>query len=118
MLVINPALAAMLDVKPETTVGRFYHDVLTLDNVTGDDLAAVDDLDAFFLDENPRCEGDLNRPGGRRLILAVTYTPITNEDGACSVSSSTFTTSPVSARKRRSSRHVDYQPRTQDARCA
>ncbi|MCB9140522.1 MAG: GAF domain-containing protein [Caldilineaceae bacterium] len=82
VLVINPALAAMLDVKPETTVGRFYHDVLTLDNVTGDDLAAADDLDVFFLDENPRCEGDLNRPGGRRLTLAVTYTPITNEDGA------------------------------------
>ncbi|MEZ4580957.1 MAG: hypothetical protein R3A10_04765 [Caldilineaceae bacterium] len=58
-------MAAMLDVKPETT-GRFYHDVLTLDNVTGDDLAAADDLDAFFLDENP-LRGRSECLGGRRL---------------------------------------------------
>jgi PAS domain S-box-containing protein len=81
VLVINPSLAAMLDVKPEDAIGRRYHDILMLDNVVGDDLAAADDLEVFFLGENPRCEGDLIRPGGRRLTLAVTYTPILSDDG-------------------------------------
>lgn len=82
VLVINPALAAMLDLAPETTIGRPYHEVLALDNVSGDDLSGADSLDVFFLEENPRCEGDLVRPGGRRLTLAVTFTPIRNEDDA------------------------------------
>ncbi len=78
--VVNPALAAMLDIASGQATGRAYSDILVLENVTGSDLAQVDDLDAFFANDGKlSCEGDLMRPGGRRLSLAVTYTPIKNE---------------------------------------
>ena len=81
VLVINQALATMLDLEQEDAVGLAYQEVLSLDSVSGDDLSQASDLDAFFYRENLRCEGELLRPGGRRLTLAVTYTPIDDEQG-------------------------------------
>jgi signal transduction histidine kinase len=80
VLVINQTLAAMLDIGPADAVGQPYHEVLALDGVVGDDLSEASDLNAFFYSDNLRCEGDLARPGGRRLTLAVTFTPINNDE--------------------------------------
>ncbi|MCB0131407.1 MAG: GAF domain-containing protein [Caldilineaceae bacterium] len=77
--IINPALAAMLDIAPEEALDRPYEDVLSLESVVGDYLAHAADLEEFFSSSTPRCEGDLLRPGGRRLTLAVTFTPIYDE---------------------------------------
>jgi len=80
VLVINQTLAAMLDIAATDAVGQPYHEVLALDGVVGDDLSEALDLNAFFYSDNLRCEGDLARPGGRRLTLAVTFTPINNDE--------------------------------------
>ncbi len=80
VLVINQTLAAMLDIVPADAVGQPYHEVLALDGVVGDDLSEASDLESFFYGDNLRCEGDLARPGGRRLTLTVTFTPIRNEE--------------------------------------
>ena len=79
VIVINQTLAAMLDIDPANAVGLPYNEVLVLDNIVGDDLSESSDLDVFFQSENLRCEGDLARPGGRRLTLSVTFTPIYDE---------------------------------------
>lgn len=79
VLVINQTLAAMINIRPADAVGQPYHEVLALDNVMGDDLSEASDINAFFYSDNLRCEGDLMRPGGRRLTLAVTFTPINDE---------------------------------------
>ncbi len=76
VLVINQALAAMLGLTPEIVVGRACHEVLTLHNVQGDDLCQPDDVPTFTGTESLHCEGDLKRPGGGRLAVAVTYTPL------------------------------------------
>ncbi len=76
VLVINQALAAMTGVPPDDAVGRQCQDVLRLDNVLGDDLCQTEDVAEFFHGESRRCEGDLVRPGGARLTLAVTFTPL------------------------------------------
>ena len=80
VLVINQTLAAMLGYCAGRCGRAAYHEVLALDDVIGDDLSEASDLDSFFYRDNLRCEGDLVRPGGRRLTLAVTYTPIRNEE--------------------------------------
>ena len=79
VIVINQTLAAMLDIDSADAVGLPYHEVLVLDNIVGDDLSESSDLGLFFQSENLRCEGDLTRPGGRRLTLSVTFTPIYDE---------------------------------------
>lgn len=79
VLVVNQALTAMVDLSPDDVVGRPLDEVLELDVVHGDDINAAIDLDAFFAEESRRCEGDLHRPGGGRISLAVIYTPLYDE---------------------------------------
>jgi PAS domain S-box-containing protein len=79
VLVMNQAMAAMVDMTPAEAVGQPYEEVLPLEQVQGDDIGQADDLEALFAGGGARCEGELNRPGGRRLALAVTYTPLYSE---------------------------------------
>ena len=80
VLVINQSLAAMVGIAQDEAVGQHFSNVLALENAQGDDLTTVDDVHAFFYAaESMRSEGDLSRPGGARLTLSVTYTPIFNE---------------------------------------
>jgi len=79
VLVVNQAFTAMIDLPPEDVVGRPLDEVLALDMVQGDDINDAGDLGAFFAEESRRCEGDLHRPGGGRISLAVIYTPLYNE---------------------------------------
>jgi PAS domain S-box-containing protein len=79
VLVINQALAAMVDITPEDAVDRTCQEVLVLHNVQGDDVCQTEDFAGFPGGESLHCEGDLNRPGGGRLTVSVTYTPLYDE---------------------------------------
>lgn len=80
ILVMNQALAAMLDVLPEQVLGQRCNTVLVLDNVQGDNLCEASQWLGLLRQEGIRCEGDLNRPGGGRVTVAVTYTPLFSEE--------------------------------------
>ena len=64
-------------------LGRYCHQVLALEQVVGDDLcqAEIDDLEAMVDGPNRRCEGELIRPGGGRMIVSATFTPLRDESG-------------------------------------
>jgi PAS domain S-box-containing protein len=72
VLVINQALAAMLGVNPEDAIDKPCFEVLNLSNVQGNDLCQAE--------EPPPFEGDLIRPGGGRLAVSMTYTPLYDEE--------------------------------------
>ncbi|MEZ4860017.1 MAG: ATP-binding protein [Caldilineaceae bacterium] len=80
VLVINQALAAMLDMKTEDAIARPCQEVLTLQDVEGDDVCQGEDFAAFPSQTSIHCEGDLQRPGGGRLTVSVTYTPLYDEE--------------------------------------
>lgn len=78
--VMNQALSAMVGMTEEEVQGRPCHEVLSLENVVGEDLCQPDvDLSALG-ETGTRCEGDLVRPGGSRVTLSVTYTPLIDEN--------------------------------------
>ncbi len=79
VMVINQALAAMVGMTPEEALGRPCHEVLTLENVQGDDLCQVEYSMEMLPREGLRCEGDLYRPGGGRVTVSVIYTPLYDE---------------------------------------
>ena len=81
VLVVNQALTAMVDMTPEEAVGRPLREVLPIEVTEGDDINDAGDLQAFFAEGSRRCEGDLVRPGGGRVSLAVIYTPLYDERG-------------------------------------
>jgi PAS domain S-box-containing protein len=80
VLVINQALAAMLGVASEAAIDKPCHEVLTLNNVQGDDVCQPDEEGHFSGKESLYSEGDLKRPGGGRLVVSVTYTPLYDEE--------------------------------------
>ena len=79
VLVVNQMLATMVDKSSTELIGLVCHEVLHLDNVQGTDLCQPDEVVDLTTSEAKRCEGDLNRPGRKRLTLAVTYTPLFDE---------------------------------------
>lgn len=86
VLVINQALADMLDVDADDAIGKPGHEVLRLHRVEGDNLLEIDDFTGFTDDEGLRCEGDILYPAGsktknsrKRTTVAVTYTPLYEE---------------------------------------
>ncbi len=79
VLVINQALAAMVGIPPDDALHRPCHEVLNLGHVTGVDICQPEQELPFVAHESLRCEGDLARPGGGRLIVSVTYTPLYDE---------------------------------------
>lgn len=80
VLVINQALAAMLDIEPESAMGKLCSEVLLLQDVKGDDLCQSDMFTGFPTRESLHSEGDLLRPGGSRLTVSVTYTPLYDDE--------------------------------------
>lgn len=79
VLVINQALAAMVGMAREDALHRPCYEVLSLSQVTGVDVCQSEQEQPFAGRESLRCEGDLNRPGGGRLIVSVTFTPLYDE---------------------------------------
>jgi PAS domain S-box-containing protein len=76
--VINQALAAMTGITSQEAIGKPCEQILQLHNAVGDHLCSDEaDLD-FEADSSLRCEGDLIRPGGGHITVAVTYTPLTD----------------------------------------
>lgn len=79
--VINQALAAMTGIGPADAIGLSCDMVLPLRNVEGDNFCSGD-VDIDLLEAGGlRCEGDLERPGGGHVTVAVTFTPLTGENG-------------------------------------
>jgi len=88
VLVINQALADMLDVDADDAIDKLGRDVLRLHNVEGDNLLELNDFAGFTDDEGLRCEGDILYPAGsktsnsrKRTTVAVTYTPLYEDRG-------------------------------------
>ncbi|MCC6454086.1 MAG: PAS domain S-box protein [Caldilineaceae bacterium] len=79
VVVINQALAAMVGLSEADAVGRSCAEVLPLEHVEGDDLCQAESLDEFPEGSSRRCEGELIRPGGSRIIVSATYTPLYDE---------------------------------------
>jgi PAS domain S-box-containing protein len=79
VVVINQALAAMVGLAEEEAVGRPCAEVLPLEKVTGEDLCQAETVDDFMEGASRRCEGELIRPGGSRIIVSATYTPLYDE---------------------------------------
>jgi PAS domain S-box-containing protein len=82
VVVINQALAAMVGMAEDDALGRPCHEVLVLTNVIGEDLCQAETVDAWTAGESRRCEGDLVRPGGGRITVSATYTPLYDETGS------------------------------------
>jgi PAS domain S-box-containing protein len=82
VVVINQALAAMVGLAEEDALGRPCHEVLVLTNVEGEDLCQAETVDAWVEGGSRRCEGDLVRPGGGRITVSATYTPLYDETGS------------------------------------
>ncbi len=76
VVVINQAMAAMVGMSEADAIGKYCHEVLALENVTGDDLCSADIAALAQEGATARCEGDLLRPGGGRITVSVTYTPL------------------------------------------
>ncbi len=80
VLVINRALATLIDMEPEAATGRLCRQILDLQKVTGVNLC--DDATLPIPENgNVRCEGEVVRPGGGHLTLALTFTPLRDEAG-------------------------------------
>lgn len=79
VLVINQALATMLDIEPESAIGRLCSEVMTLQNIEGDDICQEEEFTGFPTQDSLHSEGDLQRPGGGRVTVSVTYTPLYDE---------------------------------------
>src|SRR5690606_15593947 len=63
----------------EDAVGKTCAEVLPLEQVVGDDLGQAETWDDFSDGRSRRCEGELIRPGGSRIIVSATYTPLYDE---------------------------------------
>jgi PAS domain S-box-containing protein len=81
VLVINQALAAMLGVTLEETLDKPCYEVLKLSHIQGDDFCQAEEPITFSGEEGLHVEGDLLRPGGDRLVVSVTYTPLHDDEG-------------------------------------
>lgn len=76
--VINQALAAMTGITSQEAIGKPCEQILQLHNIVGDHLCSEETDLEFEADSSLRCEGDLIRPGGGHITVAVTYTPLTD----------------------------------------
>ncbi len=81
VVVINQALAAMVGMTAADALGRPCHEVLSLDNVVGDDLCQAETWEGLTDRISRRCEGDLVRPGGARITVSAIFTPLMDDNG-------------------------------------
>ncbi len=80
VVVMNQALAAMVGMPEEAALGKNCGDVLPLENVVGDDICHSDYDLSNMGESGTRCEGDIMRPGGSRVTLSITSTPLIDEE--------------------------------------
>ena len=69
----------MLDIERESALGKLCSEVLTLQDVKGEDICQSEPFTGFPTKDSLHSEGDLQRPGGGRLTVSVTYTPLYDE---------------------------------------
>ncbi|HSN76125.1 MAG TPA: ATP-binding protein [Anaerolineae bacterium] len=87
--VMNRALAALTGWPAEEATGEPCWKVMPLENAVGPNLCAAEGALALRSEIDPTAqaepsfyvEGDLVRPGGSRLTLGVTYTPLYDAEG-------------------------------------
>jgi signal transduction histidine kinase len=79
VIVVNQILAKLIDRSAESLIDLSCHELLPLENVVGVNMCQPDETLERNSPEVRFCEGELNRPGKKRLTLAVTYTPLLNE---------------------------------------
>lgn len=80
VLVANQALANMVGQEPTTAVGRPCEEYLPLEHVQGVDICQ--EMPVFENALAVHAEGELTRPGKKRLIVSLTYTPLYDENTA------------------------------------
>ncbi len=80
VLIVNRALSKLTDLSPQEARGKPCHEVLSLKNTTGDHLCLGD--------RNPppptsiwHGEGDILRPGYKRITVGITYFPLFDRNG-------------------------------------
>ncbi len=81
VVAVNQALATLVQMAPDDAVGRPCNAVLPLEQVTGYDLCQDEGYAGEFGPGSQHSEGEIVHPGERRIV-AVTYTPLHNDDGA------------------------------------
>lgn len=83
VLVMNQALADMLDVDPERVIDMLARDVLRLNKTEGDNLLEMENFAGLLAEEGFHCVGDLVYPSNsqrrRRTTVDVTFTPLYEE---------------------------------------
>ncbi len=80
--VFNRALSQMTGWPAEQATGRPCYQVLALDGVTGDNLCSAEPREIVFADGQPlAAEGTLLRPGGSRITVSITCSPLYDEEG-------------------------------------
>ena len=81
VLAINQTLATMVGMAPEDAVGRPCSLVLPLENVEGTDFCRDETYTGEFDAPSLRGEGELIRPGDKRLAVSATFTPLYSDNG-------------------------------------
>jgi PAS domain S-box-containing protein len=85
ILVFNRALSQMTGWPAEQAIGKPCYQVLALDNISGRNLCGIESGPLVFEDDEPWvAEGELCRPGGSRIAVRVTYSPLYDEEGRLS----------------------------------
>jgi signal transduction histidine kinase len=94
IVVFNRALGRMTGWPAERAIGRPCYEVLALENASGQDLCGTEaalpspvlgpQVQAFNGDEPRVVEGEIIRPGGSRVAVSVTYSPLYDEEGRLS----------------------------------
>lgn len=85
ILVFNRALSQMTGWPAEQAIGRPCYQVLALEKTLGRSLCSAELVDVHFDGEEPLVvEGELARPGGSRIAVSVTFSPLYDEEGRLS----------------------------------
>jgi PAS domain S-box-containing protein len=83
--VFNRALSRLTGWPADQAIGRPCYEVLNLEQVTGQNLCGCDPADVSFPEGKPvAAEGWLVRPGGSRVAVSVTYSPLYDDGGGLS----------------------------------
>jgi PAS domain S-box-containing protein len=83
--VFNQALTRMTGWPADQAIGRPCYEVMDLEVLSGQNLCGPDVRKVQFPDGKPiTAEGVLTRPGGSRISVSLTYTPLYDEEGELS----------------------------------
>jgi PAS domain S-box-containing protein len=80
--VFNQTLSRLTGWPAEQTIGRPCYQVLALEEVEGNDLCSAAGGETAFSEGKPLvADGVLVRPGGSRVSVSITYSPLYDEEG-------------------------------------